>query len=152
MDGPTYSWVLCAHLIGVILWIGCLIAVYWLLRIHTHTPKDARDQLTAMERSLAMVMDLAATVAIGCGIAMAVTHNPAHMDSTLFTAPHSGWFHAKLAVVVLGVLSVHGLVRARVGRFSRGDIKPVPAWPWTVLLLSIVAIVILVVRGPTMFS
>jgi uncharacterized membrane protein len=156
MELDTYSWVLSAHLIGVFLWIGCLIAVYWLLRVHTHTPKDAQDQLTLMERSLAMVMDLAATVAIVCGLVMALTYNsggiPPHPSSTLFTAPHAGWFHIKLTIVVLGILPVHGLVRARVGQFSRGKHKKVPSWPWTVLLVSIVLIVIMVVRGPAMFA
>jgi uncharacterized membrane protein len=152
-DFTNYTWVLSAHLIGVILWLGCLIAVYWLLRIHTHTPKDAQDQLTLMERSLAMVMDLAATVAIGCGLVMALTHNSTHPTTSLFGAPGAGWFHIKLTVVVLGILSVHGLVRARVGRFSRGDLKKkMPAWPWTVLLVSIVLVVLLVKLGPIWFK
>jgi uncharacterized membrane protein len=155
MEPGTYSWLLTAHLIGVILWLGCMIAVYWLLRIHSHTPKDARDQLTLMERSLAMVMDLGATAAIIAGVAMAVSSGGArgtHPVSSLFAAPHAGWFHIKLTVVVLGILSVHGLVRARVGKFSRGEVKPVPAWPWNVLLISIVAVIILVERGPDIFS
>jgi uncharacterized membrane protein len=152
MDDPTYSWVLTGHVIGVILWLGCMIAVYWLCRIHTHTPKDAQDQLTLMERSLAMVMDIAATLAIGCGLAMALTHNSRHPTTTLFGAPGAGWFHIKLTIVVLGVLSVHGLCRARVGRYSRGDLKKMPQWPWHVLLASIVGIVIMVVQGQGWFA
>nr|HEX4316935.1 CopD family protein [Kofleriaceae bacterium] len=155
MEPVTYSWVLSAHLIGVILWLGCMIATYWLCRIHTHTPKDARDQLTLMERSLAMVMDLAAAVAIGCGLAMAFVAGGSrgtHPASNLFAAPHAGWFHIKLTVVVLGILSVHGIVRARVARYSRGDMKPMPSWPWTVLLLSIMIVIIMVERGPDIFT
>jgi len=67
--GVTFAgmqqWLLTAHLIGVILWMGCLFAVYWLLRVHAQAPKDVLDRLTLMERSLAMTMDLAATLAIG---------------------------------------------------------------------------------------
>lgn len=141
MSASTWSWLLAAHLIGVFFWIGGLFAVYWLVRIHAHAPKDVRDQLTLMERSLALSMDLAATVAIGCGLAMAIgTH--------LFTAPHSGWFHVKLAIVVLGILSVHGLVRARVGKLSRGESVKVPQWPWSLLIAALAAIVILAVKKP----
>jgi uncharacterized membrane protein len=101
---------------------------------------------------MALTMDLAATLAIGLGLVMAFSHGGTHPTGTLFTAPGSGWFHIKLLVVVLGILSVHGLIRARVGKFSRGKITPVPQWPWSVLLIAIVAIVVLVIRGPVMFA
>lgn len=143
-----YLWLLAAHLIGVFLWIGAMFATYWLLRIHVQAPKDVHDKLTLMERSLAMVMDLGATLAIGVGIWMAVIHDYDHPTSSLFTAPHSGWFHTKLLIVLLGVLSVHGMVRAKVGKLSRGVSTNVPQWAWSLLLASIVAIVILVFRRP----
>ncbi len=149
MSVETFAWVLTAHLIGVFIWVGGLFAVYWLLRIHSHAPKDVSDQLTLMERSLALTMDLAATVAIGCGIALAVSRPG---GGTLFTTPHSGWFHIKLTVVVLGILPVHGLVRAKIKRFSQGKATPIPQWPWSVLLASIALIVFLVVRGPSLFA
>ena len=148
-----YQWLLAGHLIGVILWIGGLFAVYWLLRIHEAAPADARDKLTLMERSLALTMDLAATLAIGCGLAMALgKEGTPHPTSTLFTAPGAGWFHIKLTIVVLGILSTHGMVRAKVAKFSRGETPKVPQWIWSLLLISIVAIVILVFRGPDMFK
>ena len=143
-----YAWLLAAHLIGVFLWIGGLFATYWLLRIHVQAPKDVHDKLTLMERSLAMVMDLGATLAIAAGIWMALKHDYSHPTSSLFTAPKSGWFHAKLAIVLLGVLSVHGMVRAKVGKFSRGQTPNVPQWAWSLLLASIVGITILVFRRP----
>ena len=143
-----YAWLLAAHLIGVFLWIGGLFATYWLLRIHVQAPKDVHDKLTLMERSLAMVMDLGATLAIAAGIWMALKHDYSHPTSSLFTAPKSGWFHAKLAIVLLGVLSVHGMVRAKVGKFSRGLTPNVPQWAWSLLLASIVGITILVFRRP----
>jgi uncharacterized membrane protein len=59
-----------------------------------------------------------------------------------------GWFHAKLTVVILGVLPVHGMVRARIKKFSQGIIKPVPQWLWSLLLAAICGIVILVFRRP----
>jgi uncharacterized membrane protein len=141
------AWLLTAHLIGVFMWIGGLFSVYWLLRIHAHAPADVREQLTLMERSLALSMDLAATIAIGCGIALALNQTP-----NLFTKPGAGWFHAKLAVVVLGILPVHGLVRARIKRFQMGKLSPVPQWAWSLLIAAVAAIVILVFKGPTMFA
>lgn len=141
MSPETYAWVKSGHVIGVILWIGGLFAVYWLLRLHAHAPKNMHDKLTLMERSLAMVMDLAAALAIGAGIAMIFGQTP-----NFLVQPRHGWFHIKLTVVVLGVLSVHGIVRSKVGKFSRGKISPVPGWAWSLLLVSVMAIIILVFR------
>ena len=141
------QWVLTAHVLGVSLWIGTMFATYWLLRIHAHAPKDAQEKLTLMERSLAMSMDIAATLAIGSGIFLII--NPFESDSTtIFGVPHTGWFHVKLTVVVLGILPVHGMIRARIKKFSQGKITPVPQWLWSLLLAAISAIVILVIKRP----
>lgn len=147
-----HEWLLTAHLIGVIFWLGCLFAVYWLLRVHAQAPKDVLDKLTLMERSLALTMDLAAALAIGAGLALAIRHGGTHPTSTLFAAPGAGWFHIKLTVVVLGILPVHGIVRGRVAKFSRGVISNVPQWLWSLLLISIAIIVVMVIRGPLMFA
>ena len=147
-----HEWLLTAHLIGVIFWLGCLFAVYWLLRVHAQAPKDVLDKLTLMERSLALTMDLSAALAIGTGLAMAFRHENDHPLSTLFTAPGAGWFHVKLTVVVLGILPVHGMVRGKIGKFSRGVISSVPQWMWSLLLISIAIIVVMVVRGPLLFA
>lgn len=146
------QWLLTAHLIGVIFWLGCLFAVYWLLRVHAQAPKDVLDKLTLMERSLALTMDLAAALAIGTGLALAIRHDGTHPTATLFTAPGAGWFHIKLTVVVLGILPVHGMVRGKIGKFSRGVISSVPQWMWSLLLISIVIVVVMVIRGPLMFA
>lgn len=144
MSPSVYLWVLPAHLIGLFLWLGGLFTVYWLLRLHSNAPPEMREKLVLMERSLAMMMDIAAALAIGTGIALAVDHPMGN----LFTLPKQGWLHAKLAIVVLGILSVHGMTRARIKKFSQGKISDVPQWQWSLLLVSIVAIVILVERRP----
>jgi uncharacterized membrane protein len=146
------TWLLTGHLIGVLLWVGSLFTVYWLLRFHTQAPKEVNDKLVLMERSMALVMDLGATLAIGCGLAMALMHGRAHPTTTLFAMPGAGWFHIKLTLVVIGVLSVHGMLRARVGKFSRGQTPAVPQWIWSLLLVAIVGIVVMVIRGPIMFA
>ncbi|CAN5859863.1 hypothetical protein BH11MYX2_BH11MYX2_19610 [soil metagenome] len=147
-----YEWLKTGHLIGVLLWIGSMFTVYWLLRFHTQAPKDASDKLTLMERSMALTMDLGATLAIGCGIAMAVSHGGTHPTSNLFAAPGAGWFHIKLVLVVGCILSVHGMLRARVAKFSRGETPAVPQWIWSLLLVGIVGIVVMVFRGPLLFA
>ncbi|HEY3803769.1 MAG TPA: CopD family protein [Kofleriaceae bacterium] len=136
------SWLMAGHIIGILLWVGGLMSVYWIQRVQSHAPNDARDQLTAMQRSLALMTDLAAALAIGCGIAMIVS--PANM----LTMPHMGWLHTKLTLVVIGILPVHGMIRARVKKFSRGENPAVPQWQWSLLLAAVVAIVILVVMRP----
>jgi uncharacterized membrane protein len=147
MNLDLHTWLLVGHLLGVLLWVGGLTTVFWLLRMHTQMPDSVSDRFVLMERSLALAMDIAATLAIGTGLGLAL-----HQKPTLFAQPGAGWFHIKLTIVVLGVLSMHGMIRARVGKFSRGEKPTVPTWIWSVLLISITAILVMVFRGPIMFA
>jgi uncharacterized membrane protein len=144
MSASVYLWVLPAHVIGLFLWLGGMFTVYWLLRVHATAPKEMHERLTLIERSLAMMMDIASALAIGTGLALAL----AHPAGNLFGLPKQGWLHAKLAVVVLGILPVHGMIRARIKKFSQGKVTDVPQWQWSLLLVAMVAIVILVERRP----
>jgi uncharacterized membrane protein len=141
MDPKVYDWLKAGHLIGDFLWVGSMFVVYWLMRFHTQAPKDSHEKLILMERSTALMMDLAAALAIGCGIALLfATKDPT--QATLLTEKPAGWLHIKLMIVVLGMLSMHGMLRARVKKFSQGQVPTVPQWQWTVILSSAVAIVI----------
>src|SRR5438045_8890084 len=102
----AYPWLLTAHLIAIVLWVSAITTIYWMLRLHDHVSGDSRDKLTLMERSLALSADIALTVALGCGIAMAVAGPGGAMAASWFT---QGWLHVKIAAVVLGMLSVHGI-------------------------------------------
>jgi uncharacterized membrane protein len=128
-------------------WIGGMFTVYWMLRFHAHAPAEAREKLVLSERSLALMMDIGSALAIGCGIAMIFRTTP-----NLLGRPGGGWFHVKLTIVVLGLLPVHGMLRARIKKFSRGQLSPVPGWQWSVLLGSITGIVLLVTRGQSWFA
>jgi uncharacterized membrane protein len=121
-----YAWLKVAHLVSVVLWISGLTAIYWLLRLHDHAPKEMRDKFTLLERSLALSAELAAAVAIGCGLVMAL------WPINQFAG--GAWLHLKLTVVVLAILSVHGILRGRIKKFGQGKIKPVPGWVWSLLL------------------
>jgi uncharacterized membrane protein len=141
MNPTSYSWVLSLHLLAMVIWVGSMFAVYWLLRIHSHAPKDVLDRLTLMERSIALLMDLGATVTIICGLVLALDPS---VPSNWFNATLYGpWLHIKLTIVVLGLLPVHGMIRGRVAKFSRGQIGPVPSWQWSMLLASVMAIIVI---------
>ena len=151
MGENVYLWLRTGHFIGIVLWIASMTAVYWTLRIHVSAPKEMHEKLTLMERSLALTMELGATLAIGCGVAM-IFKRPAPGLPNLLATPGAGWFHIKLTVVVLGVLSIHGMMRARIKKFGMGQVKPVPQWWWSLLLASVTAIVLLVTQGPRWFA
>lgn len=139
MSTSTYGLVLSAHFIGLIFWIAGLVSVYWMLRLHSHAPKDAHEKLTLMERSLAMLMEIASLLAIGCGIALAVSGPP---GSPLSWFKMGKWLHYKLVLVIV-LLAVQGMVRARVKKYGRGEIKPIPEWMWSLMLVVITAIILI---------
>ncbi|MEO8701906.1 MAG: CopD family protein [Kofleriaceae bacterium] len=141
MDPKIYDWLKAGHLIGDFLWVGSMFVVYWLLRFHTHAPKEAHEKLILMERSMALMMDLAVTLALGCGIALIFYRQAPY--SSIFAEPNGGWFHIKLTVVVLGLLSIHGVLRGRIKKFQSGNLKPLHQWQWTVMLSSVVAVLVL---------
>jgi uncharacterized membrane protein len=140
---------LAGHLVGLFVWVGGMFTVYWMLRFHAHAPKEVHEKLVLSERSLALMMDIGSALAIGCGIAM--IFGPRFVPN-LLAMPGAGWFHIKLTIIVLGVLPVHGMLRARIKKFSQGKVSPVPSWQWSVLLGSITAISLLVARGPDWFA
>ena len=101
-----------------------------------------------MERSIALSADIASAVAIGTGIGMIV----GYPGGNLLAQKGAGWMHIKLAVVVLGILPVHGILRGKIKKFGMNQITPVPQWLWSLFLAAMTAIVILVIRGPLMFA
>jgi uncharacterized membrane protein len=147
MTEQTYRWLVSGHLIGLFIWLGGMFAVYWMLRFHSHAPKEVHEKLVLSERSLALMMDIGSALAIVCGLWLAFGQTP-----TVFGRPNAGWFHIKLTIVVVGLLSMHGMLRARIKKFSRGQISEVPSWQWSVILASITAIVLLVKHGERWFA
>ena len=127
MAPKLYSLVMTAHVLGMVLWISGLTAIYWMLRFHDHAPKSSHEQLTLQERALALATDIAAAVTIGCGLAMS-------FSPTNQFVGNGPWLHIKLTAVVLLILPVHGILRGRIKRYSQGKIVPAPTWLWSMLL------------------
>jgi len=147
MTFEIYNWLRVAHVFGFVVWIGGMLACLSLLHVHTLVEGAARDALTKVEKSVAMLMDMGATMAIAAGLTMALQYQGSNFTTTAFSS--GGWLHVKLTVVVLGLLSAHGIVRARIKQFSRGQIKPMPRWLFTAVLAA-VAIIIALGANPTL--
>jgi uncharacterized membrane protein len=130
MSPSLYSLVKTGHVLGMVLWISGLTAIYWMLRFHDHAPKSSHEQLTLQERALALATDIAATLTIGCGIAMAFSP----INQFVGQGP---WLHLKLTVVALLVLPVHGILRGRIKKYSQGKLVPAPTWLWSMLLAGV---------------
>ncbi len=81
-------------------------------------------------------MDAGATFAMAAGFAVAFGTTPIAFKT-------GGWLHMKLTLVVVGVLSIHGLVRVKMRKFRNGDVAPLPSWMMPVLLIALTGIIIL---------
>jgi uncharacterized membrane protein len=142
MSIETLAWVRVAHVFGFIVWIGGMLACMSLLHVHTLVEGGARDALTKVEKSVAMLMDMGAALTIAAGLVFATQTTP----NAFQTGP---WIHVKLAIVVLFILSAHGLVRAKIKKFSKGDVKPLPRWLFTAVLAA-VAVIVALGANPTL--
>jgi protoporphyrinogen IX oxidase len=138
MSAALYGWFETAHIFGAILWISGLIACLRLLQAHAAGGGEAAAQTA---HSTALLMDLGAAVAIGAGLTMALGVTPSAFSD-------GGWLHAKLTVVVLGVLSAHGITRAKVGKARRGEQVAIPGFLVPLAIALPAVIVALAVTKP----
>ncbi len=145
MDPQLYPWLRIAHIIGVVLWIGGLIAVLSLLRAHAQVDAGARDVLSRVERKTAVLLDIGATLSIGVGLYLAFK-SPKFATNAFASG---GWFHIKLTLVVVGILSAHILARGKIRKFRNGQVTPLPGWLLPLVLVSVVGILIFAVH-PTL--
>lgn len=132
----TDLWLSALHIVGVIVWVGGLTAVLALLTAHARVDEISRGLMTLAEKRAAVIMDVGATLAIGVGLYKALRHTPNEFK-------HGAWLHIKLTAVALGVLTVHGLARVKIKKFSRGEIKPVSPVIWLVLAAGVTVAAVL---------
>lgn len=141
MSSATYQWMLAIHVFGMVLWTGGLLACLRLLAAHGAAGKAAPEGLSLTERRTAVLMDIGATVAILTGL---------HL---LFASPtkpltQGGWMHAKLTLVVLGVLVPHIVTRIKVRKFRNGDVSPLPGFLMPTLIAVVLGVIVLVQVRP----
>ncbi len=136
MTPNTYQWVKVAHILGFVLWSSGLLTGLFLLRAHAAVEASARNAFVPIERVVGIIMDAGATVAIAAGFVMAFGTTPIAFKT-------GGWLHIKLTLVVVGVLSIHGLLRVKMRKFRNGDVAALPSWILPVLLIALTGIIIL---------
>jgi uncharacterized membrane protein len=139
----NYRLLMAFHVFGVLLWTGTMLAVVNMLMTHAKAGEGARESLTQLEKKVAILMDIGATISIVTAFLLLLGH-----PVKPFILFKQGWLHIKLTLVVVPLLAVHGLARVKIKKFSRGEIKPLPGWIYPLLIVAILAIVILAVRQP----
>lgn len=136
MRPEIHAWLVVVHLFGLVLWTGAMLAGLQMLRAHSALPEAAREPLSGAERKTAIIMDIGATIAILSGLYLAIALIPSPFKS--------GWFHAKLTLVVIGLLGMHGFLRVKVRKFRQGQVAPLPGFLLPVLFLLIFGVLVLV--------
>jgi putative membrane protein len=136
MSPDTYNWLRVGHILGFVLWIGSMLTVLQLLRVHGAVEGAARDVLARHERKMALMMDLGATLALICGFVTALGGSVNYFKT-------GAWLHIKVTIVALVLVGAHGWTRAQVRKFRKGQVKPVPAAIMWVVLAAAAAVILL---------
>ncbi len=136
MSPDEYNWLRVGHVIGFVVWIGGMVGVLQLLRVHSHVEGAARDVLGRHERKMALLMDLGATLTLVCGFVTALGGT-----TNYFTT--GAWLHIKVTIVAVVLLGMHGYARVQVKRFRKGQVKPIPVITTYVVLVAAAAVILL---------
>ncbi|GAB4536164.1 MAG: protoporphyrinogen oxidase HemJ [Haliangiales bacterium] len=135
MSNTSQVWIVAIHVFGIVLWSGGMYACLRLLSAHA-AAQGAAEALSTTQRKTAVAMDIGATLAIISGLYLALAPTP-----SLFSG--SGWLHAKLTLVVLGMLGLHGFTRAKVKKFSRGEVAALPGFVTPVFFVVVFGVIAL---------
>jgi protoporphyrinogen IX oxidase len=137
----TYQWIVAIHVFGIVLWTAGMFACLRMLAAHGAVGKAAPEGLILAERRTAVLMDIGATIAILTGVYMTFFVTPSPLTT-------GGWLHAKLTLVVLGVLGLHVFARVKVRKFRNGDVRPLPGFALPVFLAVVLGVIVLVQVKP----
>ena len=143
MTGEAYLWVKAFHIISVIAWMAGMLYLPRLFVYHCDTKPGSSDseRFKVMERKLLRLIINPAMIATwGFGLTLAFMSD----------AWIQGWFHAKLALVII-MSGVHGLFARWTKQFARDEnTRPAKFYRiWNeVPTLLMIAIVILAVVKP----
>ncbi len=136
MSPIAYKWSVALHVIGVLLWVGGLLALAIALRVHS---RDSPALLKA-ENGLAKMMNIGALIAIVFGTYVLVRLKPSPLKQP--------WMHIKLMLVFLGPLAIHGYLQSRLKKARNNEAFTVKTFVTPALAISIAAIIILVIVKP----
>ncbi len=129
------------HVLGFLLWVGSMFALSMILSAHERAAGSARDALIAVERGIGRAMELGAQLAIACGVVMILTSQAA------VSPLRQPYLHIKLTLVVV-LIVMHGVVRAKMARLGRGEGTAPPGWVTPLVLLLAAAMIWLAVVKP----
>jgi putative membrane protein len=136
MGPDEYNWLRVGHVIGFVLWIGGMVSVLQLLRVHSAVEGAARDVLARHERKMALVMDVGAMLTLVCGLVTALGGT-----TNYFTT--GAWLHIKVTIVAVVILGMHGWARVQVKRFRKGQVRSIPVAVTYVVLIAAAAVILL---------
>ena len=124
------------HVLGALMWIGSLFALFTFLEAYGAEPDAAaRGRLAKFVRQAAIVPDIGATIAIVFGL---------HRFFKLHLY-QAHYMHAKLTLVVL-VIGMHGFLKVKAKRVRKGEaFTPPPAALKPVLTLLAAGIILFVI-------
>ncbi len=139
MDAHVYTWFRAVHLYAMVTWVGALTGCSFVLRQHSKAAPEARKDFVALEKGIAIAMDIGATFVLITGVVMLTTRAADLL--------RQGWMHGKLLFVVV-LLAVHIVQRLRVKAYKQGRVTPEPGWAIPVLEFAIAAAIVLAAARP----
>lgn len=138
------EWLLIVHVMGFLIWVGSMIGCTHILGAHA-TADGGATAFEKLEKSLGITMDVGATLTIASGLYMALG---GPLNFFVKDDVGSAFMHGKVGLVVLGLIPIHVFLRIKIRKFRNGDLAPLPAWVFPVLMLVVLNVVYLVFRRP----
>lgn len=142
MASELVRWLLVGHIFSFMIWIGSIFSLLDILKVHGENSQKGGTLLGKLEKESAIAMDIGGTLAIVFGLLLLFL--PAGGTAIMKGA---GFFHAKL-LLVLVVLFVHVLIRRKIRKYRQGDVEPMPAWPFPLMVVTVLAIITLIMVRP----
>jgi protoporphyrinogen IX oxidase len=113
----TYFIIKALHLLGVIFWMGGLLAVGSLLTASASASTDLRARFGSLGRSLYFSVNAPAmALALSCGIAMILMQPAGYLKS-------QPWLHSKLTLVA-GIFIIDHMMMHRLRKLSQNTAEP----------------------------
>lgn len=138
MSPESYNWVRAIHLFAVFMWMGTMTGLAHTLVAHANADLGARAAFHKIEKMTAMMMDIGGTLSIVTGV---------YFLTQIEGVMKHGYMHAKLGLIVVGPLAIHGFLRVKVRKYRESNVAPLPGvLPPLITLLALTIIILIVVR------